>query len=266
MHSNIAKSPHGYLVEFHCHTINSYDGLTSEEELLRTCIARGIGLLTVTEHDRIPELNIRRFQEAGVHIISGCEFTCERGSHIIGLFIQRALDKGRPAGEIFQHILNQGGLVMIPHPFKPGSGFCTLYADYEGFMNKVSLMEAYNGGMLHEHQNLPIIQSLSSNFNIKLVAASDAHKANHVGYYVTAYPEIVNDDVRATLVETQGTLFVDSTYARKPRSLKPIQQSPFYQQIVACIPYAIRRFIKICAYRWRNKSYEPSIPRYVALQ
>src|SRR5262249_10539921 len=155
-----------------------------------------IGLLTITEHDRVPSLNIRRFQEAGVHVIAGCEFTCKKGSHIIGLFIRDGLEKGRPAQRIFQHIIEQGGLVMIPHPFKPGSGFCTLYPDYQQYLNKVSLMEVYNGGVPRDGERVTEIRTLCSKYNIKLVAASDAHKANHVGYYVTAYPEIVNGDLR----------------------------------------------------------------------
>lgn len=265
MSSNIAKSPHGYLAEFHCHTCRSHDGLTTEEELLKTCVAKRIGLLTITEHDRVPDVDVRRFQDAGVHVIAGCEFTCERGSHIIGLFIRDGLEMGRSAHRIFQHILNQGGLVMIPHPFKPGSGFCTLYPDHRQYMSQVSLMEAYNGGLHQEDERVSEIRALCSDYDIKLVAASDAHRANHVGYYVTAYPALVQDDWRETLSVIQGTLLVDSAYARKPRSLTPIQENHVYQEIIVRVPSAVKQFIKRCLYRWRNRHYEPSVPSYITL-
>ena len=265
MSSNPTKSAHGYLAEFHCHTRCSHDGLTTEDELLRTCVVKRIGLLTITEHDRVPDLDVRRFEEAGVRVITGCEFTCERGSHLIGLFIRQGLDKGRPARQIIQHIRGQGGLVMIPHPFKPESGFCTVYPDYPRYLNQVSLMEAYNGGVPREAERVAEIKTLCSIHNIKLVAASDAHKAHHVGYYVTAYPEIVQGDVRATLETIQGALLVDSAHARKPRSLTPIQRNGAYQAIVVRVPSAAKRFVKRCVYRWRNRHYQPSVPRYVAL-
>ncbi|MCS6896456.1 MAG: PHP domain-containing protein [Nitrospira sp.] len=265
MSAYLAKSPLGYLAEFHCHTCASHDGLTTESELLRTCVAKGIGLLTITEHDRLPTVDTQRFWEAGVQIIAGCEFTCERGSHIIGLFIHRGLEKGRSARRIFEHIRDQGGLVMIPHPFKAGSGFCALYPDHHEYLGQVTLMEAYNGGVPDEAGRIMQIKSLCAQHGIKIVAASDAHKAHHVGYYVTAYPAIVKDDWRATLSEIQGVLLVDEAQTRKPRSLTPIQRNRLYQSIVVWAPPSVKRAVKRYAYRWRNRHYCPSVPRYVPL-
>lgn len=263
MRTNIAKSARGYLAEFHCHTVRSFDALTSQEELLKACVAKGLGLLTVTEHDRMPDLDARRFEEAGIHVIAGCEFTCERGSHIIGLFIQRGLDKRRPARDIFDHIVGQGGVVLIPHPFKPNSGFCALYPEHEGFMDKVCLMEAYNGGV--DQHDLAAIRSLCARFRIKAVAASDAHEASQVGYYATAYPELPEGDLRTALVETQGKLLVDRNHAGRPRSLSRIQRKRVYQEIVVRVPYVLKRIIKLCVYRWRNRGYVPTAARYEEL-
>ncbi|MCP9440079.1 MAG: PHP domain-containing protein [Nitrospira sp.] len=265
MSAHTAKSPLGYLAEFHCHTCASYDALTTEEELLKTCVAKGIGVLTITEHDRLPSISIQRFQEHGIQVIEGCEFTCERGSHIIGLFLRQGLAKGCPARLIMEHIREQGGLVMIPHPFKPGSGFCALYPDYENYLGYVSLMEAYNGGVFDDAMQVAEIKRLCEKHSIKMVAASDAHKAQHVGYYVTAYQTTTQNDWRATLQEVQGLLLVDGAVTRKPRSLAPVQQYRLYQIVIKKIPFALKRAMKRCVYRWRNRSYSPSIPKYVPL-
>ncbi|MCP9450964.1 MAG: PHP domain-containing protein [Nitrospira sp.] len=265
MPANTAKSPFGYLAEFHCHTCSSHDGLTTEDELLQTCLAKGIGLLTITEHDRLPAVNIRRFQEHGIRIIVGCEFTCERGSHIVGLFLRHGLEKGQPARRIMEHIREQGGLVMIPHPFKPATGFCTLYPDYHEYLGLVSLMEAYNGGIPDQPERVAQIKSLCAQYGIKIVAASDAHKAQHVGYYVTAYQTTVKEDWLETLKGVQGVLLVDSTKVRKPRSLTSIQQNRWYQELVVRVPSTIKRTVKRCVYRWNNRHYRPSIPGYVVL-
>ncbi|MCP9456540.1 MAG: PHP domain-containing protein [Nitrospira sp.] len=265
MPSHTAKSAHGYLAEFHCHTCASYDGLTTEDELLETCVAKGIGVLTITEHDRLPSVNIPRFQQHGIQIIEGCEFTCERGSHIIGLFLRQGLAKGRPARLIMEHIRGQGGLVMIPHPFKSATGFCTLYPDYEDYLGHISLMEVYNGGVFDEDRSVATIKQLCEKHGIKMVAASDAHKAQHVGYYVTAYQTIAENSWFATLKEVQGRLLVDRTVTRKPRSLTPLQRNHLYQKIVRNVPFALKRAVKLRAYRWRNRSYRPSTPEYVPL-
>jgi len=71
MCADIAKSPLGYLAEFHCHTRRSHDGFTSEEELLYACRTKGIGLLTITEHDRLPVIDVQRFATAGIYVTRG---------------------------------------------------------------------------------------------------------------------------------------------------------------------------------------------------
>lgn len=265
MPANTAKSPFGYLAEFHCHTCSSHDGLTTEDELLQTCLAKGIGLVTITEHDRLPTINIQRFQDHGIRVIVGCEFTCERGSHIVGLFLRHGLGKGQPARRIMEHIREQGGLVMIPHPFKPSTGFCALYPDYCEYFNLVTLMEAYNGGVPDQPEQVAQIKSLCAQHGIKVVAASDAHKAQHVGYYVTAYQTTVNGDWLETLRTVQGVLLVDSSQACKPRSLKLIQQQSWYQVLVLYVPFTVKQALKRCLYRWNNRHYRPSIPSYVVL-
>jgi len=265
MRADIAKSALGYLAEFHCHTRRSHDGFTSEEELLHACRTKGIGLLTITEHDRLPAVDVQRFAGAGVQIIPGCEFTCDRGSHIIGLFIQHALGKGRPAREIFAHIIGQGGVILIPHPFKDGSGFCALHDDHDDYLPQASLIELYNGGVREQRTQLARVCALAVRHRLKTVAASDAHKANQVGYYVTAYPELVGGDVRTTLCGSQGRLLIDTSYVYRPRSLKGLQRLPAYQRLVTRLPRGAKRLLQLGLYRGRPKSHLPRQAHYVEL-
>ena len=263
MCADIAKSPLGYLAEFHCHTRRSHDGFTSEEELLYACRTKGIGLLTITEHDRLPVIDVQRFATAGIYVIPGCEFTCARGSHIIGLFIGHPLDSGRPAREIFAHIRAQGGLILIPHPFKEGSGFCALHDDYDSYLPQATLIELYNGGVHEPRMSLERVGELAARHGLKTVAASDAHKANQVGYYVTAYPELIDGDVRATLCRSQGRLLIDSNYVRRPRSLHGMQRLRTYQHVVKRLPRGAKRLLQLGLYRGRPQSHLPRRARYV---
>jgi predicted metal-dependent phosphoesterase TrpH len=263
MRADIAKSAHGYLAEFHCHTRRSHDGFTSEEELLQACRTKGIGLLTITEHDRLPAVDVQRFARAGIHVIPGCEFTCERGSHIIGLFIRDPLAEGLPAREVFAHVIAQRGLVLIPHPFKPGSGFCALHDDYDDYLPQASLIELYNGGVQEPPAQLARVRALAARHRLKTVAASDAHKAHQVGYYVTAYPELLDGDVRATLRESQGRLLIDSNYLRRPRSLNGVQRLPTYQHLVKRLPRGAKRLLQLGLYHGRPQSRRLSEARYI---
>ena len=265
MRADIAKSALGYLAEFHCHTRRSYDGFTSEAELLQACRVKGIGVLTVTEHDRLPQIDVGRFAAAGVQVVPGCEFTCERGSHIIGLFVQHPLGKRRPARETFAHITGQGGLVLIPHPFKEGSGFCALHDDYEDYLPQVSLIELYNGGVQEHEAQLARVRELAARHWLKMVAASDAHRANQVGYYVTAYPDLIDGDLRTTFRQMQGKLLVDANYVRRPRSLSGVQRMPTYQQIVKRLPPGAKRLVQLGLYKGRRQSRLPRQSSYVEL-
>jgi hypothetical protein len=112
-------------VELHCHTVASKDGLMTFDSL--TAIAARIGLdaVAITDHDTIEGAADfqRRANERGLplQIIVGEEKTLEDGSHFIGLFLERPIRSGDLAGAIAE-IEAQGGLCLVPHPFRRKDG------------------------------------------------------------------------------------------------------------------------------------------------
>lgn len=103
----------------HTHTNYSHDSNRSPEELVETALAQGVDAVAVTDHDTID--GAWQAEEAarklgGVRVIIGQEITTA-GGHLIGLFLQDWLPPGRPAEETARAIRQQGGLVLIPHPF-----------------------------------------------------------------------------------------------------------------------------------------------------
>ena len=106
--------------DLHCHTVRSFDAFTSPKELLKACLKK-INLIAITEHDLINKVN-KNFLEKGIKIIDGCEYTTDKGAHIIGLFVKNNFIGGNYR-EVISHIKNQSGLVLIPHPFKKSRYF-----------------------------------------------------------------------------------------------------------------------------------------------
>lgn len=114
-------------VELHCHTVASIDGLISYQSLLRTARAIGLDAIAVTDHDTVQgalaarELARRSDSETRLEIIVGEERTLDDGSHLIGLFLQEAI-RARSLPEVLQEVDGQGGLCLIPHPFRKKDG------------------------------------------------------------------------------------------------------------------------------------------------
>ena len=59
------------LIDLHSHTIASYDGFTSESEMIEACLTRGINAIAITEHDKVSNLSPKKFLESNIELISG---------------------------------------------------------------------------------------------------------------------------------------------------------------------------------------------------
>jgi len=118
-------SPGTLNVELHCHTAYSMDGLMSFDSLRRTAEAAGLDALAITDHDTVEgALEFQRRSAAlgsTLQIIAGEERTLDDGSHLIGLFLQRHIESRDLTGAI-REIEGQGGLCLIPHPFRKKDG------------------------------------------------------------------------------------------------------------------------------------------------
>jgi predicted metal-dependent phosphoesterase TrpH len=101
------------------------DGLMTCDSLLRTASAVGLDALPITDHDTIEgALDFKRKAGAlgsALQIIAGEERTLDDGSHLIGLFLERHIGSRDLAGAI-REIYRQGGLCLIPHPFRRKDG------------------------------------------------------------------------------------------------------------------------------------------------
>src|ERR1035437_9760956 len=117
------------IIDLHNHTRASHDGFTSSSQLLRACVVRAINMVAVTEHDLACIVDPRPFEAHGIVLIPGCEYTTEAGAHVIGLFVTDPLPEGSTRQEIIKHIQSSDGLIVMSHPFNPGSGYLEIHGE-----------------------------------------------------------------------------------------------------------------------------------------
>jgi hypothetical protein len=193
----------------------------------------------------------------GIELIPGCEFTDSNGAHIIGLFVgskSRFPKYGSSARSILDYIHGEGGFAVMPHPWKPGSGYMALNGDRSN-ISMFHFIEIINGGWRSDLY-IDQIKDVARSFNIKMICSSDAHRAFHVGMCCTA---ITGADPKGgarqalRLASQESLKFLVDDYLINKNISKSmssdIQKSVIYQRALPLIPPAVRRAIKTSRYR-----------------
>jgi predicted metal-dependent phosphoesterase TrpH len=214
-------------------------------------------MVAVTEHDQVCRLDPSPFSAAGVILVPGCEFTTDRGAHVIGLFVRTGLPKGMTREAVFAHIRAEGGLVVLPHPFKPGSGYFAFYEE-DALLNEVAFVEMLNGGWDSSH-HVDDIRGVCTRNRIRMIASSDSHKPAQVGLCatrVTADPTHARSDPRGFLTDLgqeQMELLIDDRHLRKHgRRVGALRRTRAYQFLLHATPTGLRRWIKVVHHRLRG--------------
>lgn len=126
----------------HLHTDYSYDSDITLDALARFVAAEGIGCVAVTDHDCI-EGAMRFRQLTDAKVIIGEEVSTRDG-HLIGLFLEEHVRAGMSAQDTALAIREQGGLVLLPHPFIRAIG-CGLGSVSWKIAHLVDAVEVNNG-------------------------------------------------------------------------------------------------------------------------
>jgi predicted metal-dependent phosphoesterase TrpH len=245
------------IFDLHSHTKASFDGFTTADELRRSCLRRGISMVAVTEHDAPCAVDPGPFSADGVVLVPGCEFTTDRGAHVLGLFVSRVLPKGATREAVFEHIRAEGGLIVLPHPYKPGSGYFDFYPE-DDLLQHVTFVEMLNGGW-DSSEFVEKIRALCARHDLRMIASSDSHKAEQVGLCATRVPMDASEarvDPRAFLAalrQEQIELLIDEEQLRRRgRVIRSWQKTGAYQFLLHLVPPAVRRGIKRAAHGLRT--------------
>ena len=106
----------------HCHTFAS-DGMVTPAELVDAAVKAGLNLIAITDHDTMANARevVERGTAAGLTVVAGQEVTTKgpAQTHILGWFLEKPINRSMTVADSVAAIHDQGGLVIIPHPFMP---------------------------------------------------------------------------------------------------------------------------------------------------
>lgn len=172
-------------VEMHCHTIASSDGVITADGLLKAASLQKLDAIAITDHDTTEgAIEFQRWflkKGSSTQIIIGEERTLASKCHLIGLFLKQALTS-TDAAMVMEEIHQQGGLVLVPHPYRKNDGLLGPRGLGLANLDQADAFEIHNAKSSHadNHQSLQITTTSNRCF----FGGSDAHYEADVGQCV----------------------------------------------------------------------------------
>ncbi len=197
--------PTGYgRADLHMHT-NLGDGWASPAKVIEVAIARGLNLIAVTDHDHIEGAKrVADLLAQGnypLRLITGVEVSTRQG-HLLGLFVKKAPKHLRPVEESIDAIKEQGGLVIVPHPF--GWLVPSLSrAKIETLLAKgyaIDGIEVFNPTPANSSMR-PAVRAANQEWKLAETGSSDAHFWQHIGSAYTLFPGSSPEELRRAILE-----------------------------------------------------------------
>ena len=243
------------LVDLHNHSFLSHDGFSKEREIINACKIKNINAIAITEHDEVCKLNFENFKKNGIELIPGIEYTTNNGAHIIGLFVTDAFKSGMSREDIVTEIKRQDGLVLMPHPWKPNSGYMDLYAE-DCFIEEFDFIELLNGGW-NSSRYISEIYRISKKYSLRMISSSDSHRGCQVGLCVTSINQPssfrIGDskEILQSVQQKNIDLLIDrQMLVKKGRKTRKFQIGKVYQFIIPLVPRYLKRRLKFIQYRF----------------
>ncbi len=175
--------------DLHIHSKYSYDSFLNSLDIIKIAKKKGLDGIAVTDHNSIKggvEVS-KQNNDTDFHVIIGSEIKTENGD-VIGLFLNEEI-KSRIFIQVVEDIKEQGGIVVLAHPFRKGIIFPI------DLMKHIELIEAFNARSPRSLNAEALM--LAKRFKKPVTSGSDAHFKFEIGNGKT----IVSDDVRCALVE-----------------------------------------------------------------
>jgi predicted metal-dependent phosphoesterase TrpH len=166
-------------VDLHMHTDHSPDCATPVDTLLETAKSVGLGAIAVTDHNEISGALEAQERADGIKVIVAEEVKTADQGEVIGLFIERKIERGLTLAETIAEIRRQGGLVYVPHPFDRMHSV----PDYEHLLHVVEdldAMEVFNPRVAFSAFNEEAAR-FAAKYRIVAGAGSDSHVAQGLG-------------------------------------------------------------------------------------
>lgn len=172
-------------LDLHCHSEASHDCLTPLTTFPDRCLARGVVVQAVTDHDQIwgaQQLQqfVRNSEFADRFTVIVGEEVSTREGEIVGLFLQERIPPGLSPEETVREIKAQGGLVLLPHGFDPLKRHRLRPAARERIADQIDIVESFNARISRPKWNRAA-ETWARARNLPVSGGSDAHTWRQLG-------------------------------------------------------------------------------------
>ena len=163
-------------VDFHVHSIASWDSLSKGEDLYQRAKEIGLGKLIFTDHNSIAE-GVRLQKMYPDFVIVGEEILTTK-AEILALFVKDEIPKDIEPLEVFKRLRDQGAFISLSHPYAP-MRFRWTEEEMEKYLPYLDAIEIANA------RNLPSMNRAAMKFaadhDLCGTAGSDAHGVSELG-------------------------------------------------------------------------------------
>jgi len=171
--------------DLHAHTHFSRDAVTSVSTFSRRYERAGIDCVAVSDHNNVDgALAVR--EVAPFRVIISEEIKSSEGE-IIGLFLQDTVRKGLTPEDTVRAIREQGGLVLVPHPYDHFRRSPLREEALLRIMPGVDIIEVFNSRTIVAADN-ERGRKLAEQHGKLMTASSDAHTPWEIGLAYTELP------------------------------------------------------------------------------
>ncbi len=180
--------------DWHIHTIYSRDSISSPYRVVDNAVKKGLRKICITDHDTIKGGKIAAEYASrkglDIEVVPGAEIKTDKGE-IVGLGLKEEI-KSRKLEDVIEEIKNQGGEILIPHPY---GGIRRTIRKYqlEEVAPHADYIELYNGRSFFINFRKKKIKEIAYKYDLKMVAGSDAHFVFEIGNvkYTQMYKGII---------------------------------------------------------------------------
>ena len=207
----------------HTHCEASPDSRTKVAEQARGVRAARIDVVCATDHNTIEgALRLRELAD-GFRVVIGEEVS-SRDGEIIGLFLEHAIPRDLSGEETIARIHDQGGLVVVPHPFSINRRYHMRRSALDRLSSQIDALEIFNAREAIFLNNRSAAAYAKAH-DIVGTAGSDAHRAAEIGRAFVEMPDFAGradftDSLRQGVVQGRLSGSAVHLYTRYDRLRK----------------------------------------------
>ena len=261
------NNQHFTKADLHIHSNYSFDCNSSLKSIFAEAKKTGINVIALTDHDSIDGIKQAKklATKYQIELIPGIEVTAKGGTHIIGLFIDKK-PSGHDILEIIAQIKKEGGLVILPHPYRSDTGLFynwkvkNLYtqSEVEKIVQSVDAIEIINYKSVIKSESLDL--DILTKYSKPFISGSDSHFPFEIGHAYLQIPVKPNKISKENILNPQNQIYFHNNSAPKIMLKKPqntIEENKLRAKINQFLPVSIKKIIeKIIINQAHNAEYK----------